>query len=1244
MQIHVLSCIVLLLAACSSPVAQSSDNTVPSDDSANIDIMAEIGQPETVIFPDIHPDKTEIEFYPDLIPDLAPDLPARACNPGEGCFMDGCDNNEECQSGWCVQHLGEGVCSLNCQEECPAGWTCGQVAGTEPDIVYICVSDYANLCRPCAVNTDCTSTGGAEDACLVYGSQGSFCGGPCGDQDSCPWGFSCKEVTTVDGSTLQQCVNDMGECPCTDNSVVLGLTTPCLMANDMGSCEGKRICSEDGLLPCDAPTPAEENCNGTDDDCDGEIDEPALVEGNYVNLCDDGNDCTTDKCLGEDGCVNEVLDSGACEDQDPCTVADHCSAGVCVGMAVDCDDKNPCTDDACTAEGGCLNSSNQLACDDGNPCTLADQCTDDTCLGTEIPCDCQSDADCIALEDGDLCNGTLVCDTAALPYKCVVAPGTEVLCPAPEGIGAECLEAFCEPATGACSLVPAHDGTLCAGGDACLYNTTCDKGNCEGGIAVNCNDGNPCTADDCEVETGCFHEPDDADCTDANPCTSNDHCSAGVCVGGDDVQCIDDNPCTDDTCDPEVGCIHSLNAAPCDDGDPCTQTDVCQLGVCVPGETTNCDDSNPCTDDGCLADGQCSHIDNTLPCPQGQCAAGICIPDCVPDCAGKVCGGDGCNGSCGACNDDLDCTADACSQGQCVYSPKSFFCLIDNVCVPSGTEAPGNSCRKCQPLDVQTGWTNQSDGSVCDVNHKCETGECVCQTYTCNSLAKTCGTWDNGCGGELFCGECKDFPNSFCDDGVCGCTKDCEGKTCNADGCGGLCGTCPAGQSCIEDVCQTPTHLWSKGFGAEVFDWGQDVAVDSQGNVLVTGYFQSPVVDFGGGPIANAGGGNSQDVFLVKLDKDGNHVWSKGIGGTNWDGGYAVGIGPGDSITVAGSYQSTSLDFGNGKVITNKKQGEYDAFVARYDAAGTCLWAITLGGVLGDNVTDLDVDDEGKVALAGHYQSLDFAPDGVVLPHEGGWDVWFGVLNANGGVVWVQTLHGAAGDHGRSIRFGADGSLVGGGYFNSPTLNAGNNSLPNAAADEHDGFLVKLDAGGNVVWAKVLGAEGSDMVEGLVVHPDGRITVAGTSNSWAVDFGGGPIPNQGENDVFVVRYSADGDHVWSKLTSGPTYASANTLALDSQGTIYVGGNFNAAPIDLGGGILAFKGSYDLFLARYADDGSHLWSIAYGGSGADLRMGVAIAPDDSIILGGAFGSQSISFGGPPVPGKGSYHIFAARLAW
>ena len=710
------------------------------------------------------------------------------CAPGDGCFLDKCDDNEDCQSGWCVQYLGESICTQTCTEECPTGWNCKQVAGTDPDVIYICVSGYANLCRPCSGNADCTSIGAIEDACLDYGEGGNFCGGSCGPDESCPWGFSCQEISTIQGAVLSQCVADTGECPCTDNSVSLGLATPCSITNDAGTCDGLRVCTEDGLSDCDAAVPALETCNGVDDDCDGDVDEPDLVEGAFIHLCDDGNQCTADKCLEDQGCVNEPLEGGDCSDGNPCTVADLCTAGVCAGDPVQCDDENPCTDNICTETGGCEYPAAVGPCDDGNPCTVADQCSDTLCAGTPVSCDCQTDDDCSAFEDGNVCNGTLYCNLGKLPYLCAVDLDTIIECPQPEGPGAICLARSCDPDSGACSFVPANDGFLCDDDDKCTLPGTCTDGECIAGPQVNCNDGNPCTDDSCNPESGCIYTANSAACNDGDVCTTGDTCGEGKCMGGvalvcndgdicngsesceaatgcvtgtplvcednnlctgtewcDPVDgckpgtpmiCNDDNPCDgEETCDPAVGCLAGQPLV-CDDGNLCNGKEVCDLTEgCLSGAPLDCDDLNPCTDDQCSFDIGCVHENNQAACDDSNlCTTG-------DHCQDGLCKGSGVQD----CDDNNLCTDDSCdSVLGCVHKLNQAPCNDENVCTTGdhcelgacqgGGQIPcndGNTCTtdSCNPQAgcefTPDNAAECDDGSACTTGDFCKNGKCV---------------------------------------------------------------------------------------------------------------------------------------------------------------------------------------------------------------------------------------------------------------------------------------------------------------------------------------------------------------------------------------------------------------------------------------------------------------------------------------------------------------------------------------
>jgi hypothetical protein len=791
-----LLCLAWMAAACGTSSLEKSADLA---DHGGSDAAAEVAEADVAVLPDAAEDGLG-----DLVPadHMPEELPPAGCQAGDGCFLDPCEENGQCQSGFCVEHMGEGVCTQVCEEECPPGWSCRQT-GTGPDVTFICISDVANLCRPCASGSDCKSPGGAEDVCVDYGAEGSFCGGNCVEDTDCPWGFSCGETVTVGGVPAKQCVADAGVCPCTAKSVLLGLSTPCERTSEFGTCHGQRVCSDLGLSDCDAAVPAQETCNGVDDDCDGEADEPDLVEGFYVGLCDDGNPCTKDSCTGTEGCVNEVLATGTCDDGDPCTVADHCVGGSCQGDPVECDDDNPCTENVCTATGGCEYPPVAGECDDQEVCTLGDHCVAGECVGEAVDCDCEADADCAALEDGDLCNGTLFCNTAKVPYHCAVAPQTLVTCPEPDGPDAPCLAAVCDPGTGGCSLVAASDGKPCDDGNGCTLSDTCQEGVCVGGPAANCNDGNPCTDDACVPAEGCLHAPNAVPCNDGDACTTQDACGGGECQGGPALGCDDGNVCTTDSCDPAVGCVHGNSSEACDDGDPCTLDDQCKGGACLPGGVLSCDDGNPCTADSCVAGEGCAHLSVDGACSDGdpctlndQCAEGECVAGPSLDCDdGNPCTEDTCTaaGDCahadvaGDCSDGNACTlGDHCAEGKCVYG--SLLKCDD-----------GNPCTN-DLCDPQIGCVTQvnkapcDDGNACTTKDTCALGSCVGGPAPVCDDGNLCT--DDSCAPEVGC---VHAPNTAPCDDENECTAD---DVCKKGWCGGAPVSCDDGNSCTDDGCE----------------------------------------------------------------------------------------------------------------------------------------------------------------------------------------------------------------------------------------------------------------------------------------------------------------------------------------------------------------------------------------------------------------------------------------------------------
>ena len=168
----------------------------------------------------------------------------------------------------------------------------------------------------------------------------------------------------------------------------------------------------------------------------------------------------------------------------------------------------------------------------------------------------------------------------------------------------------------------------------------------------------------------------------------------------------------------------------------------------------------------------------------------------------------------------------------------------------------------------------------------------------------------------------------------------------------------------------TGNHLWSKRFGGTSFDFGTSVAVDSAGNVLVTGEFNG-TADFGGGGLTSAG---NTDIFVAKYDAAGNHLWSKRFGGTNYDYGYSVAVDSAGKVLVTGYFSGTA-DFGGGGLTS---AGQFDIFVAKYDAAANHLWSKRFGEAGSDAGNSVAVDSGGNVLVTGSFEdTVDFGGGGL---------------------------------------------------------------------------------------------------------------------------------------------------------------------------------------------------------------------------------------------------------------------------
>lgn len=598
-------------------------------------------------------------------------------------------------------------------------------------------SGYINslLCLPCKSSLECEGEDDSDGLCVTQDAPaGFFCGISCVVGDGCPPGYSCQAAVSIEGITAMQCVPELGLCVCSAEAVAAALSTACQKSNEWGVCEGVRVCGVSGLTDCDAAEPAEDVCNAVDDNCDGQMDE---------DTCDDSNPCTSDVCLGAEGCSNDPIANVECADGNLCTTGDHCEAGVCTGVAVDCDDGNPCTQDSCKDGEGCSHSpagTDGLACADADACTVGDKCEGGVCIaGTEAlecndqnPCTddgCNSLIGCIFVNTGSPCTDGNACTDGDVCSQGSCIPGPARICP---DDGNPCTETWCDSGTG-CLTEPLPDSTECENeGDPCSIDA-CLGGFCYH-IANLCDDGNPCTDDYCDSEKAeCSVTFNSNLCNDGNPCTTADKCGEGACQGGGTLNCNDKNPCTTDTCNPLIGCVFTPNQAQCSDNNKCTTGDHCADGKCITTGLFDCDDGNVCTIEACLPKngGVCEKLAVSTdgnPCDDGD--------DCTLT---DACNGGTCLGSIVTnCNDKNECTQDVCLPGGgCSNEPSPGTCSDADACT-TGDHCSDGECMSSGALDCNDGnfCTDDSCVPLLGCTHSnntlpCPDSEQVCVSGTC---------------------------------------------------------------------------------------------------------------------------------------------------------------------------------------------------------------------------------------------------------------------------------------------------------------------------------------------------------------------------------------------------------------------------------------------------------------------------------------------------------------------------------
>ncbi len=226
---------------------------------------------------------------------------------------------------------------------------------------------------------------------------------------------------------------------------------------------------------------------------------------------------------------------------------------------------------------------------------------------------------------------------------------------------------------------------------------------------------------------------------------------------------------------------------------------------------------------------------------------------------------------------------------------------------------------------------------------------------------------------------------------------------------------------------------------------------------------------------------------------------------------------------------------------------------------------------------------------------------------------------------WAIRAGGSNDDGGEGIAVDPFDNCYVTGSFSSATISFGTITLSNNG--DNDIFIVKYDACGDVVWATSVGGAGNDFGVDIVADGSGNSFVTGSFGSQTITFGSTPaLTNNGGLDFFIVKFDPSGNAVWSAAAGGSMLDIGYGIVVDQTGNAYAAGSFSSPTMSIGSTPpLTNNGNFDVFMAKYDVNGSAVWSFSVGGTENDLGNNIGIDGYNNLYITGMFASSSITFG-------------------
>ena len=408
---------------------------------------------------------------------------------------------------------------------------------------------------------------------------------------------------------------------------------------------------------------------------------------------------------------------------------------------------------------------------------------------------------------------------------------------------------------------------------------------------------------------------------------------------------------------------------------------------------------------------------------------------------------------------------------------------------------------------------------------------------------------------------------------------------------------------------------WVKKIGGSSADYGLTKEKDISGNIIVSGYYSGTIDLDPSASIFNVTSVGGADVFILKLDPNGNFLWGKSIGGSNNEQVNDLTIDSTGNLYLCGFFRgSADFDPSSSNFVMSVNGGgiSSDGFILKLDNNGNFIFAKQIGGTstLDAHVISLDLDNQNNIYATGYFKGNCDLDPGIAqynVTSIGSSDIFIIKLNSLGNFLFGKTIGsnngtiGPISSLGHEIIVNANHIFITGRFDGTADFDPGsgiNNITSNGLLDC---YLLKLDLSGNFIFAKSFGGTGNDETFSLKLDLNDNIYICGLFNS-TVDFDPNPgtanLTSNGLSDGFLLKLDNLGNYEWSNHLGGTGEDYVYGVTCDPSNNIFVTGCFsNTVDFDNSTNqlLLNSNGLKDIFVAGYNTNGNIIYSQNFGSS-------------------------------------------------